>query len=66
MSPMRVVMNAFFAAAAALGFSNPKPDQQIRREPDQFPANEEQQQTVGDDDAEHRGGEETRDRRRSG
>ena len=57
MSPMRVVMNAFFAAAAALGLFDPKTDQQIGREPDQFPANEKQQQTVRDDDAEHRRGE---------
>ena len=54
---MRVVMNAFFAAAAALGLSIQKSNQQIRREPDQFPADEKKQQAVRDDDAEHRGGE---------
>ena len=58
MSPMRVVMKAFFAAAAALGLCNPESDQQIGGEPDQFPANEEQEQAVRDHHAEHRGGEE--------
>ena len=38
-------------------FVNPESDQQIRREPDQFPADEEKQQAVRDDHAEHRGGE---------
>ena len=32
---------------------NPKADQQIRRQTDQFPKNKEQQQTVGDNDAKH-------------
>ena len=36
---------------------NPKSDEQIRGESDQFPTNEEQQQAVGDDHAEHRRGE---------
>src|SRR5205814_5099355 len=37
---------------------NPKSDQQIRCKPDQFPANEKKKQTVRDDHAEHRAGEE--------
>src|SRR5205814_7996741 len=36
---------------------NPKSDQQIRRESDQFPADEKKKQTVRDDHAEHRAGE---------
>ena len=47
-------------------FVNPEPNQQIRREPDQFPANEEQEQAVRDDHAEHRGGEKRERSRRSG
>ena len=38
-------------------FVNPESDQQIGREPDQFPADEEKKQAVRDDDAEHRRGE---------
>ncbi len=37
---MRVVMKAFFAAAAALGLLDPEANQQIGRKPNQFPANE--------------------------
>ena len=54
---MRVVMNAFFAAAAALGLLDPESDEQIGREPDQFPKDEEQEQAVRDDNAEHCAGE---------
>ena len=38
-------------------FVNPEADEQIGGEPDQFPADEEKKQAVGDDDAEHGGGE---------
>ena len=37
-------------------FVNPETDQQIRSEPDQFPADKKQEQAVGDDHAEHGGG----------
>ena len=37
---------------------NPETDEQIGREPHQFPANEQEQQTVRDNHAEHRRGEE--------
>jgi hypothetical protein len=46
---MRVVMNAFFAAAAASGVVEPESNQQIRREADQFPADEQQEQAVRDE-----------------
>ena len=35
-------------------FEVPKPDQQIAAQPDQFPADEEQQQVVGDHQPQHR------------
>jgi len=59
---MRVVTKAFFAAAAALGLWNQKADKQVGGEADQFPANEEQQQAVGDDHAEHGAGEQRQER----
>ena len=65
MSPMRVVMNAFFAAAAAARLVKPKSNQQIGRQPHQFPADEKQKQAVGDDDAEHGGGEERHENKRN-
>src|SRR5216110_1684546 len=37
---------------------NPEADEQIRREPNQFPKNEKQKQTVRDDHTEHGAGEE--------
>ena len=58
MSPMRVVMNAFFRRRRRARFVIPKANQQIRRESDQFPRDEEQQEIVRDDDAEHGGGKE--------
>ena len=47
-------------------FVNPKPDQEIRGKADQFPADEEQKQAVGDNDAEHRGSEEGEIREEAG
>ena len=40
-----------------LGLVEPETDEQVGREPDEFPADERQQQAVGKDDPEHRGGE---------
>ena len=66
MSPMRVVMNAFFAAAAALGRSIQKPMSKYDASPDEFPKHEKQQQTVRDDHAEHRAGKERQIREETG
>jgi hypothetical protein len=38
-------------------FVNPEPDQEIRGEPDEFPADKEEEQAVGNDHAEHGSGE---------
>ena len=45
---------------------NPESDEQIGREPDQFPKHEEQEQAVRDNHAEHRGGEEREIREEAG
>ena len=37
-SPIRVLMNAFFAASAFAGLVEPEPDQQVRTQPDALPA----------------------------
>lgn len=39
----------------------PETDEQIGGETDEFPANEQEQETIGDEQAEHRGGEETQE-----
>ncbi len=53
-SPIRVVMNAFLAAAAAAGLSIPEANQQVRREPHNLPTHKQQQQAIGDQHPEHR------------
>src|SRR5436305_6711072 len=45
---------------------DPKSDEQIRREPHKLPKNEKQKQTVGDNQPEHRTGEEREVRKESG
>src|SRR5260370_8329876 len=45
---------------------DPEPDQQIGSEPDKFPKNEKQKQTVRDDQPEHRAGEEREIREKAG
>src|SRR5688572_31735045 len=47
----------FLRRSGCARFVNPETDQKIGGEPDQFPADEEQEQAVRDDDAEHGGGE---------
>src|SRR2546428_13397833 len=47
----------FFCGGHCTRFMNPESDEQIRRESDEFPANEKQKQTVGNHYAEHGGGE---------
>jgi hypothetical protein len=44
-------MKAFFAGVAALFFSVPVPDQQVRAEADPFPADEHHQEVVAQDRA---------------
>ena len=63
---MRVTMKAFFAAAAALRLVVPEADQQVGGEADHLPAHEEQQQAVGDDDAEHGPGKERQEAEEAG
>src|SRR5438094_389083 len=43
----------FFRRSCGARPVDPKSNEQIRREPDQFPKNEQQKQTVRDDDAKH-------------
>ena len=47
----------FFRRGRGAGPIDPEADEEIGGESDQFPANKKKQQTVCDDDAEHRGGE---------
>lgn len=47
----------FFRSGGRARSVDPKPDEQIRRESDQFPTDEKKQQAIRDDDAEHGGGE---------
>ena len=64
-SPIRVVMNAFFAAVAADGFSNQKPINRYEQSADELPAGVEQQEVVGENEKEHREDEEVQVARRS-
>ena len=43
-SPMRLMMNAFLPARGLRRILEPEADQQVRREPDAFPADEQHQQ----------------------
>src|SRR5262249_26319659 len=47
-------------------FLNPKPNEQIRRKPDQFPKNEKEKETVRDDQPKHRAGEKRHIREEAG
>ena len=59
-------MKAFFAAAAALGLGVPEADEEVGGEADDLPAHEEQQEAVGDDDAQHGSGEEREEAEEAG
>jgi hypothetical protein len=48
----------FFRSRRCAGLGVPEADEQIGREPYDLPAHEQQKQAVGDDDAQHRTGEE--------
>ena len=61
-SPMRVVMNAFFAASVARALLPVEADEQERADADQLPRDVEEEQVVGHHEHEHRGGEELEDR----
>ena len=62
MSPVRVVRNALSAAAELAALLPPVPDQRERAEADELPADEQLQRVVGDDEREHRRGEEAEHR----
>ncbi len=53
-SPTRLTMNAFFAASAADRFVLPEADQQVARQPDQLPGDEDDEEVVGEDEEQHR------------
>ena len=57
MSPTRLTTNAFFAAMAARRLVLPEADQQVRRQADALPANEQHQVVVSKDEQQHRGDE---------
>ena len=54
MSPTRVVKYAFIAAKATLRLLVPVPDQQVGAQADQLPEDEEQEEVVGQYQAQHR------------
>ena len=56
-SPTRLTTNALIAAAFADGFLVPEPDQQVARETDPFPAEEQLDEIVGRHQHQHRKGE---------
>ena len=62
MSPVRVVRNALSAAAAVGALLPPVPDQRERAEADALPAEQDLQRVVGDDEREHRRGEQAEHR----
>ena len=57
-SPIAFITNAFFAAATASEPVVPEPDQQVRREPDEAPAHEQEQEVPRLHEQEHREDEE--------
>jgi hypothetical protein len=57
MSPMRVVMNAFFRRGGSTRSLDPKPNQQIGRQTDQLPADKQKKQTVRNNEPKHCAGE---------
>ena len=52
-SPMRLTMNAFLPASAADCLLEPEADQQVRAEPDAFPADEHHREVRAEDQHEH-------------
>ena len=56
----------FFRGRGGRGLLIPEADEQIRGEADDLPAHEEQQQAVGDDDAEHGSGKEREEAEEAG
>ena len=62
MSPVRVVRNALSAASVFAPLLPPVADQHERAEADAFPADEQLQRVVGDDEQQHRRGEQAQHR----
>ncbi len=60
-SPMRVVMNAFFAASTALRLLPVEADEEEGADAHELPGDVEEEEVVGHDEHEHRGGEELQD-----